>query len=41
MSSGHRVPFDNPVVEWVDSRLPLFSMLIREYRQFPTPKNFN
>lgn len=41
MSSGHRVPFDNPVIEWVDQRLPLFTMLIHEYRQFPSPKNFN
>ena len=41
MASGNRIPFDNPAVEWIDSRLPLFTMLVREYRQFPTPKNFN
>lgn len=41
MSSGSRIPFENPTVEWIDSRLPIFTMLAREYRQFPTPKNFN
>ena len=41
MSAGPRTPFENPVVEWVDSRLPLFTMLNKEYGVFPTPKNFN
>lgn len=34
-------PFDNKVIQWIDSRLPIFSMLSKEYGKFPTPKNFN
>jgi len=41
MASGKREPFDNTVVEWVDSRLPIFTMINKEYGVFPTPKNFN
>ena len=33
--------FKNPVIRWVDTRLPIFSLLNREYGQFPTPRNFN
>src|ERR1700741_3021786 len=40
-STKERVPFTNPVVEWVDQRLPLFTLMQREYGAFPTPKNFN
>jgi ubiquinol-cytochrome c reductase cytochrome b subunit len=41
MGSGTREKFDNPVVEWVDSRLPVFTLLNKEYGVFPTPRNFN
>jgi ubiquinol-cytochrome c reductase cytochrome b subunit len=41
MASGHREKLNNPVMEWVDSRLPVFTMLQKEYGVFPTPKNFN
>lgn len=41
MSSGNREKLDNPVMEWVDSRLPIFSLMQKEYGVFPTPKNFN
>src|SRR3984885_3971467 len=41
MSKGERVQFKNPVVNWIDERLPVFSMMQREYGAFPTPKNFN
>ncbi|MBU0800249.1 MAG: cytochrome b N-terminal domain-containing protein [Alphaproteobacteria bacterium] len=41
MASGPRAPFDNKVVEWVDSRLPIFTIMNKEYGVFPTPKNFN
>lgn len=41
MSHGERTPFKNPVIEWVDQRLPLFTMLNKEYGTFPAPKNFN
>jgi ubiquinol-cytochrome c reductase cytochrome b/c1 subunit len=33
--------FKNPVVNWIDTRLPLFTMMSKEYATFPTPKNFN
>lgn len=41
MSSGNREKFDNPVIEWFDSRLPVFTLMQKEYGVFPTPKNFN
>lgn len=41
MASKDRKPFENPVIEWVDSRLPVFTMIQREYGVFPTPRNFN
>jgi len=41
MSAGPRTPFENPVVEWIDSRLPVFTLLQKEYGVFPTPRNFN
>ena len=41
MASGNRTPFENPVIEWVDSRLPLFTLMQKEYGVFPTPRNFN
>ena len=41
MASKDRQPFDNPVVEWFDSRLPIFTIMNKEYGTFPTPKNFN
>jgi len=33
--------FSNPVVQWIDERLPIFTMLIKEYGVFPMPKNCN
>lgn len=41
MGSGPREEYDNPIVEWIDSRLPIFTVLNKEYGVFPTPKNFN
>ncbi len=41
MGSGKREKFENPAIEWVDSRLPIFTMMQKEYGVFPTPKNFN
>src|ERR1700733_6317032 len=41
MSSGERVKFKNPVIGWIDERLPVFSLMQKEYGSFPTPKNFN
>jgi ubiquinol-cytochrome c reductase cytochrome b/c1 subunit len=31
----------NPVLNWIDTRLPIFTMIQKEYGVFPTPKNFN
>ena len=36
-----REAFENPVVEWIDQRLPVFTAMNKEYGRFPTPKNFN
>src|SRR3712207_9144457 len=33
--------FKNPVVRWIDARLPIFTMMQKEYGTFPTPRNFN
>ncbi|MEJ0063745.1 MAG: cytochrome b/b6 [Alphaproteobacteria bacterium] len=41
MSHQERTPFQNPVIEWIDLRLPVFTMLVKEYGTFPTPRNFN
>lgn len=41
MGSGQREKFDNKVMDWVDERLPIFTMMKKEYGVFPTPKNFN
>lgn len=41
MGHGPRDEFDNPIIEWVDSRLPIFTMMQKEYGVFPTPRNFN
>jgi len=38
---ANREKFDNKIVEWIDLRLPVFTMLIKEYRVFPMPKNAN
>ena len=31
----------NPVIRWVDERLPVFTYIDHEYNQFPVPKNLN
>lgn len=41
MSTGNTPKFTNPVVKWIDSRLPIFSMLDHEYNQYPMPRNVN
>ena len=37
----HKSDFKNPVVSWIDTRLPVFTMMQKEYGTFPTPRNFN
>ncbi|MDT7951185.1 MAG: cytochrome b N-terminal domain-containing protein, partial [Acetobacteraceae bacterium] len=41
MAGLHKSTYQNPVINWIDTRLPLFSMMQKEYGTFPTPKNFN
>jgi quinol-cytochrome oxidoreductase complex cytochrome b subunit len=41
MGSSERTEFKNPVVGWIDERLPIFTMMQKEYGVFPTPRNFN
>ena len=36
-----RATYANPVINWIDTRLPIFTMMQKEYGAFPTPKNFN
>ena len=41
MSGQSNYEFKNPVVSWVDSRLPIFSLVKGQAMDFPTPKNLN
>ena len=41
MASEHKSEFSNPLINWIDTRLPIFTMMQKEYGTFPTPKNFN
>ena len=42
MSVGHSVAGSpGGFVHWVDSRLPVFSYLQKEYGEYPSPRNFN
>ena len=33
--------FKNPIIRWMDQRLPLFTLMHKEYAAYPTPRNFN
>ncbi len=41
MAGLNKSDFKNPVVNWIDTRLPLFTLMNKEYAVFPTPRNFN
>jgi len=41
MAGLHKSSYQNPVINWIDTRLPLFTLMQKEYGSFPTPKNFN
>src|SRR5579871_6917390 len=41
MAGLHKSEFANPVINWIDTRLPIFTLMTKEYGVFPTPKNFN
>ena len=36
-----KAKFKNPVVKWIDHRLPIFSFMDHELNHYPTPKNLN
>jgi quinol-cytochrome oxidoreductase complex cytochrome b subunit len=33
--------FKSPTIRWIDQRLPIFTMMWKEYGEYPAPKNFN
>ena len=33
--------FKSPVIRWIDQRLPIFTMMWKEYGEYPAPRNFN
>jgi ubiquinol-cytochrome c reductase cytochrome b/c1 subunit len=37
----HESEVKNPVLRWLDQRLPVITMMQKEYGTFPTPRNFN
>ena len=42
MSASAKPPvFKNPVVRWIDHRLPVFSFMSHELNEYPTPRNLN
>ncbi|EHL96690.1 Cytochrome b /b6/petD [Acetobacteraceae bacterium AT-5844] len=42
MASGlHDSTVTNPVLRWIDQRMPVITMMQKEYGSFPTPRNFN
>ena len=41
MAGLHNSDYKNPVLNWIDTRLPILSFMHKEYGTFPTPKNFN
>ena len=36
-----KTEFSNPIIRWIDYRLPIFSLLQRELHSYPTPRNLN
>ncbi len=42
MSTNGKAPaFKNPIIRWIDHRLPMFSYLDHELNEYPTPRNLN
>ncbi len=41
MGHGTQVHWQNPVVRWIDRRLPVITLMYQEYGTFPAPRNFN
>src|SRR5882757_8324441 len=40
-ASATRPGFKNPIIRWIDHRLPVFSYMDHELNDYPTPKNLN
>jgi quinol-cytochrome oxidoreductase complex cytochrome b subunit len=36
-----RPKFSNPVIRWIDFRLPIFTFMHHELHEYPTPRNLN
>ncbi len=41
MAGLHKSDIRNPTLNWIDQRLPVFTLMQKEYGVFPTPKTFN
>jgi ubiquinol-cytochrome c reductase cytochrome b subunit len=41
MQNVHATPFRNPILNWIDARLPILSFTAQEMGAFPVPKNIN
>src|SRR5271154_6617755 len=41
MAGLHKSDVKNPVLNWIDTRLPVVTLMQKEYGVFPTPRNFN
>ncbi|MBT6406976.1 MAG: cytochrome b, partial [Rhodospirillaceae bacterium] len=41
MSTSHTPNWKNPLVQWIDVRLPVFTMMKDSAVDYPTPKNLN
>ena len=41
MAGLQKSSYKNPVINWIDTRLPVFTLMQKEYGAFPTPRNFN
>jgi ubiquinol-cytochrome c reductase cytochrome b subunit len=41
MATMHDSEFKNPLIRWIDTRLPIFALVQREFGAFPVPRNFN
>ncbi|MGD0109151.1 MAG: cytochrome b N-terminal domain-containing protein [Rhodopila sp.] len=41
MAIPYKSEFSNPIIRWIDTRLPVFALMQKEFGTFPVPKNFN
>ncbi len=37
----HKSQFNNPLIQWIDTRLPIFTFIQNEYGKFQVPRNIN